>query len=207
MQTLRKLIVAAVLLALAALAPPAAHAVGITYTVSGTGSGTLGNQAFTNAAFTIVSTADTAAAMETPEAGFFVNPDITSSVTVAGIGTGIFTSATESVTNQNLAATAGGIADPIANLAILLVVNPAFATYDLTTSFGPVSQSNPGGFNGATPFGTTAGDFILANVPTATFQATLNPVPEASTTVSLGLLLILGLGGVIVLSRKKRVKA
>ena len=51
-------------------------------------------------------------------------------------------------------------------------------------------------------------DHILAFVltPSGGLQPPINPVPEASTTVSLGVLLMLGLGGVLV-ARKNAARA
>ena len=197
---LRTLTTAASLLALAASALPAAHAGGITYTVRGVGSGTLDNQAFTNAAFSIVSTADTAAITH-PAPGVFFVTDLTSSVTVAGLGTDSFSFNPSNAVNQNTGVNGAGVSDLGQGLAILFVHNPVFAAYDLSTAIGPVSGTPS--FNRAATFATTAGDFSLSTVSSATFTATTAAVPEASTTVSFGLLLALGMGGMVIAKRRK----
>ena len=54
-------------------------------------------------------------------------------------------------------------------------------------------------------YGRTSTDHILAFVltPSGGLQPPINPVPEASTTVSLGVLLALGVGGLAVARRKR----
>ena len=54
-------------------------------------------------------------------------------------------------------------------------------------------------------YGRTNTDHILAFVltPSGGLQPPINPVPEASTTVSLGVLLALGVGGLAVARRKR----
>jgi hypothetical protein len=97
----------------------------ITYTFSGTATGSLGANRFTDASFTLTSTADTTQVMGS--GGIFVVPDLTATVSVAGLGTADFTIPTTNVDNQNLARV--GLSDPGQNLAILFEDNPAFANY------------------------------------------------------------------------------
>jgi hypothetical protein len=70
------------------------------------------------------------------------------------------------------------------DLAILIVANSAFASYDLTTSIGPITGQafiNPGHF-----FSTSAGGFMLTTVaPTASFQAVV-PEPSAVWLLAVG---------------------
>lgn len=74
-----------------------------------------------------------------------------------------------------------------------------FATFILE---GATSISDTGYIVG---YGRTNTDHIIAYVltPSGGLQSPFNPVPEASTTVSLGLLLALGVGGVLVAKRKR----
>jgi hypothetical protein len=101
--------------------------------------------------------------------------DLTASVFVSGLGTGTFTIGTINVDNSTLSRV--GFSDPAQNLAILFVDNPAFATYDLRSSIGPLS--GPAVFNGGAQFNTSMGAFSLTQVSTATFEATLAPEPCA----------------------------
>lgn len=156
----------------------------ITFTFSGTASGSLGSQSFTNAQFTITSTADTdQVALLAP--GVLFVPNSVATVTVFGLGTGTFTIPTTTVDNQNLSRV--GIAAPVQNQAILFEDNPAFATYDLTTPIGPLA--GPAVFNPfIARFATTAGDFSLTAVPSVSFQATgTQAVPEPASLTLAGI--------------------
>ena len=70
----------------------------ITYTEQALASGTLGARVFTNALVTIVFTGDTTNV--TGGAGFFTNNLGTATISVAGIGTGTFTSSLFVFDNQ-----------------------------------------------------------------------------------------------------------
>jgi hypothetical protein len=152
----------------------------VIYTLSSVGSGHLGTNSFFSARFTITSTADTSQITHS-SLGVFQVPDITATVFVSGIGTATFTIPTINVANQGLPAV--GFSDPTQHLAILFANgNPAMASYDLSTSLGPITGYSS--FNGFASFGTTAGGFLLSSVSTVTFQAIV--VPEPSILALLG---------------------
>jgi hypothetical protein len=104
------------------------------------------------------------------------------------------------------------------------VTSPDFGTfysvYD--TFFNPTNLAQnylgDGGVSGPTNFSilaTPGEDLILVantvrginTATTSTFTATFAPVPEASTTVSFGLLLALGGAGVVVAAKRKKAAA
>jgi hypothetical protein len=174
----------------------------LAYSLSGTGSGSLGPTMFANASFTITSVADSSLLFH-PAAGVLAVPDASALVFVSGVGTATFLIPTRTVVNQNLRS--GGVSAPDQNLAILFANNPAFATYDLTTPIGPIAGTAT--FNLGLPFMTTAGDFSLTDVATLTFQAALQPVPEPSTLLLISIITV-GIGGMIripaVLQRQRR---
>jgi hypothetical protein len=167
-------------LSLALGLPTSARAGMITYTFTATGNGTLGANAFTDASFAITCTADTNQVTSTGE-GFSV-ADLTATVSVAGLGIATFITPTTNIDNQGLGR--AGISDSVPGVALLFEDNPAFLTYDLTTPIGPLTGSPS--FNFGVHFATTAGDFTLTDVSTATFQATAQSVPEPSSLVLLG---------------------
>ncbi len=88
----------------------------------------------------------------------------------------------------------------------LSVLTDAAGDQTQQTVFAPFSAS----LYGAAPSGVAVGTFSLMNLgssqgTTVDIDATLVPaaVPEASTNVSLGLLLALGLGGAVIARRKR----
>jgi len=149
-----------------------------TYTLSTVASGHLGQHSFTLAHITFTSTADTSQ-ITNPQPGLFIVPDITATVFVSDIGTATFTIPTINVVNQHttIGIPAVGFSDPIQILAILFANNnPAFQTYDLSTSFGPLVGTPT--FNSGVSFMTTEGSFSLSSVSDVTFQAIVVPEPS-----------------------------
>ena len=140
----------------------------ITYTFSATGSGSLGDNPFSNSLFQITATADTSQILS-PAPGIFRVTDSMATVVVSNLGSATFVITTINVGNQNVSSV--GFSDPGQNLAILFVSNPAFATYDLSTAIGPVS--GPPIFNAGDQFLTSGGNFSLTEVSTVTFEASV----------------------------------
>ena len=163
----------------------------IIYQETATATGSLNGSGFSNAMVTLTAATDTTTI--TQNGSIFSAPNLTLTGTISGFGGSFtFTDATLTVDNQGVSR--AGFGDFSNNLAILFVGAAPFATYDLTTSIGPISGTPV--FNPGTAFATTAGNFILNSVSTASFQATLGPaaVPEPATIVSAGLATALCLG-------------
>jgi hypothetical protein len=177
--------------ALLAFAAPttALHAAPITYTETVTASGTLGSTPFANALVTLTQTADTANIVQS---GVVIGiPATTSTVTVAGIGAGTFTIPTATFVVP-IASLGGLLAGPIdlTSFPIVALLNPAFATYDLQSSIGPLSGT--AFINTGLPFATTAGGLVLTSTSSpATFQAV---IPEPSSLVLTGVAALAGVG-------------
>lgn len=71
-------------------------------------------------------------------------------------------------------------------------------------ALGATTDTTAATFGGFTSMIGPAGSQV-SGAPTLTFNATSSaPVPEASTTASFGLLLVLGLGGIVVARRRKQ---
>jgi hypothetical protein len=158
----------------------------ITYTVSGTASGSLGANPFTNAAVTVTAAAD-ASAIVNHGAGFFDVPSLAATVSVSGLGTATFTVPTRTFTNQPIGGAGIGTSTGINPPDILDTLgNPALTTYDLSTSIGPLTGTP--GFNSGTHFATTSGDLVLNSVSgNTTFTAVAAPEPSGLALAGVGL--------------------
>ena len=176
-----------------------AQATPITYIISAVGSGSLGGNSFSDVSFTITAAADTSQIF-TNSPGILQVPDLSATISISGLGTATFNGTTNFV-NQNeggIGITGGSSSARGPGADILALENDAFDTYDLSSSIGPFSGSAD--YNPGFDFGTTAGNFVLNSVPgdTATFQATLQTVPEPAT------ISLVGLGALALAIRRKR---
>jgi heme A synthase len=191
--TIRQIAIAAVAMALVVQVQSALGGL-ITYTQIATGSGSLGGTSFTNAVVTITAIADTAdIILSDPSDRFYKVTNESTTVDVAGLGSATFTDAIYTGVVQLFQV--AGFSDPKSE-DILDTQSPAFSTYNLSTSIGPLAGTtviNPG-FS----FPTTAGDFIFnsANANDSTFQATLGTasIPEPSSLILASTAALAGLG-------------
>jgi hypothetical protein len=144
----------------------------ITYTEQGTGTGSLDGIPFTDASILLTMTNDTANVTSGPPPLTFINTG-TATVSVNGGPSEIFTNPVVvfSTAVAMEARVAGFGIGQGGTVSILNTVNPVFATYNLTTSIGPIS-----GFDGSRPFTfpTSSGDFRIDNAEgrDTTFTAT-----------------------------------
>ena len=163
-----------------------AEAVPITYTEQVPATGTLGSSTFTNALLTIAFTGDTENVF-TSIFGVLANSAGTAVVSVPGLLSATFIDSVamfDTPTNN-----AAGLADLTANSDVLVVVNTAFATYDLRTGIGPLSGTSM--IFPATTFNTTQGAFHLTTVgASAIFGASIVPEPNSLAFICLGIVAI-----------------
>jgi hypothetical protein len=177
-----------------------ASADSISYTIFGTGTGTLGNQSFSDSLFSITATADTAGVSD-PN-GVYIVDNSSAGVSVDGIGTGTFKFPTVTVDNPVAGAgfgapTLGGFLLPgpgqnTTGLGLFFVISSSLSAYDLSSAFGPVSGISS--FDPSFDFDTTDGSFDLTSVSTVSFEAYSVPEPSALAFCAIGSLLCFAMG-------------
>jgi hypothetical protein len=188
-KSLAVLTAAAVVLCLAGRA----EAVPITYTIFGTGSGSLGGAEFDDRSVTVTTTADTSTvfAVSPPTSPFnghgnFVGP-IT--ISVDGFAPATLLAGGFAFSNQDATPDPGvGIAGFFPTAEIMATIAPEFLGYDLSTAIGPITGS--GVIRLDAFFATTGGDFNLQSIGMTTFEATIAsevPLPTALPLFATGL--------------------
>ncbi len=176
----------------------------ITYTFTAIGSGTIGTTSFTGDLVTVTAIGDTGAVFEAPQPPF--PPDVFAivptqfEVSISGVGTAGFTGTGYFGGNGYVFDNEG---DSLAGFGIESdaadISNLAFATYDLSSSIGPIS----GVSMGFSAEATTLGALTLTTVTPGTFTAELgSSVPEPITAGMVALAL-----AVAALIRRKRISA
>lgn len=183
---------------MAALAVPA-QAGPITYTFTGTVSGNVSGTAFTNSLLTLTAVGDTTSV--TQAGSVFRNSVGPITFTLTGVGAG--TSLNSFTVFDNQTNGIAGLTDQTTTFDVFDESSPSFTTYDLRSSLGPLPTGFP--FTSTLrPLQTTLGAITISSSSNDTFTASPPAVPEASTTVSLGLLLALGMGGMVVTAKKRK---
>ena len=184
-----KVLAAFLLLATGAVSTPAS-AILITYTQTAVVSGSLNGTAFTDNVLTLTMTGDTSNII--PEFQLYAPL----AFTLSGGGSGVFTG--ETSINLQQVGQAGLVVFLVAT-DFTFIDAPEFATYDLSTAFGPVTSEDA--FVYGVPLPTSAGDLILDpfTIGTATFTAT---IPEPSTWA----MMLLGFAGLGIAGYRRSLK-
>lgn len=184
------------LLLIAAIGAPNAHADDITFTHTGVGSGTIGATSFTGAAFTITDIANTSSVTSFSE-GFFVN-DTSASISISGVGTFDFLTPTETFVN-NLSELVGFGHGSLGADLYDGPANAAFDTWNMLSSIGAISGTASLFQWTFSPVNTSGGVLAFPGTQssetafTATI-ATASAVPEPSTFVLMLTMIALVLG-------------
>jgi hypothetical protein len=171
------------------------HADPVTYTFSGTGSGDVGGAAFNNAPFTIAVSADTASIVNPAPGVYFLN-DMASTIAIGGFSLATFNGIDgNSIFANNGTSTAafslGSPPAPTGTSTLLGMQGPvAFASYDLSTTYGPVFWATPAPVANFVNQATTIGAVTFTDYSDVTFTATVIPEPASA-----GLMVLLS-GGI-----------
>lgn len=160
-------------IAAAALIAAPASAAMITYTLTGTGSGTIDGVAFSNQSFTVSGVGDT-------DDIYLVasNPSLPAvpltppSITIGGVA-GTISGSTMFFASQTLQA--AGFARPF--FSFFDFSNAAFASYDLAGALGPTSVE----LFFVDSFGTDLGEVAFSDVSGLVFTASTDAIPEPAT--------------------------
>lgn len=165
----------------------------ITFTISANGSGTLNGVPFTDEAITFTQVTDTSliGANCFGEPGTYCSPVSTSNTVTIGSATYTLTDSTVFEVGNDV----GGIVDRISGADSLDEDDPAFLTYNMQSSLGPIVDSINAASPGP-PEPTSGGSLALAYNSSAFFTATASSAPEPGTFALI-------LAGSILLVRRK----
>lgn len=170
-----------------------------------TASGTLGPTPFTNDLVTISTVGDTSD-IATFTGGYSLN-DSSASITIAGLGTFQFITATRDFVNDSIQEVGFSLPGNPGYDLIGAPINSAFSSWDMLTSIGPITGEGLMGIAqwGFQPVLTTGGVLVLdddqsANITFSAQVAPLDPLYTGSQAPESGTLLLLaaglfGLGG------------
>jgi hypothetical protein len=190
MQLIRHLVLLTVV-----LGASIAYAVPITYTFTGTATGTLGGTPFTNAALTMSVTLDTNNILN-PSSGFFQNPYASNAATfsISGIGSGTLSNNGAVLGSQTQLLGNVRIADNTVGALIVigdtLLGSTTLASYSLATPIGPLGPEATSPFSFPT-VPTSSGNLAVTSITNMTFQATIStaatPIPPSFYLCLVGL--------------------
>ena len=163
-----------------------ASATPVTYEFSGSGSGTIDGVSFTDAEFSFVTNADTEDIQS--DSIVFSQENLTGVLRVDGFAPATITENVRIF--NNFSSEVVGIGHPGGDLLnVADQQGVGLDTYDLSTSFGPVTTSNPV-FGQFQFVGSDLGDITFSDMTTLTFQATVVPEPNSLVLLCLGVLLV-----------------
>ena len=200
MRSLSKIITCGALLGLSALAAAPASAAPITLVFSGLGTGIVHGNGFSNAPFSF-SYVTNPALFKNVEGDFYSTYPNSAPVSVSmdGFGSGLSTNAAY----FSFLPSSGilGLSDSATGNDVFVVHSDNF----FSAGPIPITLADRDQYP-LSPFETSIGEIQFAEIHDATFsRTTFAPVPEASSVVSLSLLLALGAGTLIVATRRKKV--
>ena len=194
----------AALSALALLSGHAAHAAPISYTISGTGSGTLGATSFTNATFSLTFNADTVNVTSPAQDLNAISTFSSTAFTIGATNTSLTGQArlTSRFTTGDLF-----LGNPF---DVAFFSSAALVGNDLKMAYAPTNTSPTVSNNGQSAISTGAGDLRFSSLSNTTYTAVVSnavAAPEPGTLPLVGMGLVSGLGVVRGVRRRKATKA
>jgi hypothetical protein len=175
--------------------PSLASALSITSVFQGTGSGTIGAAAFTDADFVITTYADTDDVQSFAEGWFLV--DEFASIAINGVGSADFSVSTAVFVNNDNSFV--GFNQYTVWDILDLLCDIDCSTWDMTTEFGPVFDPSPLAIENFVDVETTLGLLTMSSAASVTYQATLVPEPCMASQLGAGLI------GLAIAQRRRRV--
>lgn len=167
------------------------------FTYESSGTGRIGSTLFSDAPFVIEATADTQQRIDHGSGAYSIIHDA-SSISVEGVGTFDFTVPTRTFVNNDVVGFSwitGGF--PSAFDLLNSDPTPAFASWDLTTSLGPVQTTGRilqwGFFPSIAAVPTSGGESFVSTANNVPYVFTATVIPEAASSVLLCAVAMLGL--------------
>jgi len=157
----------------------------IKYVFDGTASGTLGSQTFSNVDLNESAVTDTASVPANGEQINFAPMPFT--IDIGGVGsTTVSTGLLSLFHNASFQFVAAGWKTSSSEIDVIEINNPAFLTYDMTTSIGPITETGSDPFIGNWQnMSTSGGNLTVTSWDNVSFTATLGSGTGGSNAVPL----------------------
>jgi len=179
------------------------------YIFVGIGSGDIGGQVFSDAAFTIILSGDTSDICECQDPGIY-ELEGPSTIDIGGFPTAEFLIGTRVFSNVNVEVVGFSRALDIGGSDMLDLADPAFAGYTLDTSLGPVFEDEPSAVYQFNDVSTSLGVLNFYSIDHVTFEAIIGGVDDVPATsnwsISLTVVLLLTASTAVLLWRRRRSK-
>jgi hypothetical protein len=156
-----------------------ASAAQMTFVITGTASGTISSNSFSDVTYTVTATADTSD-IPAPTAGLITFTPATLTITNSASSQSVTVANTYLYDNQNTDVVGFGVAEDDVQFS-----DPSFASYNMKTSTGPFFESSDPSIADWVDMPTSRGDLTVTSMTDLTFTATLASGGTSSAAVPL----------------------